>query len=244
MALVRVAAPPRLSAGVNTADWTRLGAEVALLAGSDCWAHVDVMDGWFCPALTAGAPLVKAAASAGVPVDAHLMVEEPRRFLAEIVAAGAGVVTVHVEATRHLHRTLVELTALAGAHPGLLRGVALNPGTPVTAVEPVLDLVDLVLVLAVSPGWAGQRPAAGTAGRIAEVRDLVAATRRDVLVEVDGGVTLANASEVASWGADVVVSGSAIYDGGDAPANLVRVREALAAGCRTVPPHRSGQETT
>lgn len=243
MALARAAAPPRLSVGINTADWTRLGAEVALLAGSDCWAHVDVMDGWFCPALTAGAPLVRAAASAGVPVDAHLMVEEPRRFLAEIVAAGAAVVTVHAEATRHLHRTLVELTALADAHPGLLRGVALNPGTPVAAVEPVLDLADLVLVLAVSPGWTGQRPAAGTASRVAEIRNLIAAAGRDVLVEVDGGVTLANAPDVASWGADIVVSGSAIYDGGDAPANLVRVRAALAAGGRTVSSHRPGQET-
>jgi ribulose-phosphate 3-epimerase len=177
-------------------------------------------------------------------VDAHLLVEEPVRFLPEVVAAGASVVTVHAESGRHPHRALQELTRLSAGVRPVIRGYAINPGTPVQAIEPVLDLVDLVLVLAVSPGWAGQGPAAGTAGRIAEIRDLVAATRRDVLVEVDGGVTLANASEVASWGADVVVSGSAIYDGGDAPANLVRVREALAAGCRTAPPHRSGQETT
>lgn len=146
---------PRLSAGVLTADWTRLGEELSILRGTGPWAHVDVMDGQFCPALTAGAPLVRAAASSGVPVDAHLMVAEPRRFLAEIAAAGATVVTVHAESTRHLHGSLVELTALAAEHPSLVRGIGLNPGTPVEVLGPVLELVDLVLVLAVDPGWAG-----------------------------------------------------------------------------------------
>lgn len=211
---------PRLSAGVITADLTRLGAELEHLRGKAAWAHVDVMDGAFCPQLTVGPAFVAAVASTGIPVDAHLMVEEPRRLLPDIAAAGASVITVHAEATRHLHRTLQEMTALAGEPRSFLRGVAVNPGTPVQAVEPVLWLADLVLVLAVSPGWGGQSPAANTGGRVREVRDLARRAGADVLVGVDGGVTLGNAAEVAGWGADVIVSGSAIFDRVDPAGNL------------------------
>ena len=158
---------PRLSAGVITADLTRLGAELEILRGTTAWAHVDVMDGAFCPQLTVGPAFVAAVASTGLPVDAHLMVEEPRRLVPDIAAAGAAVITVHAEATRHLHRTLQEMTQLAGEPRSFLRGVAINPGTPVQAVEPVLELADLILVLAVNPGWSGQAPAANTRRRVA-----------------------------------------------------------------------------
>ena len=211
---------PRLSAGVITADLTRLGAELELLRGRAAWAHVDVMDGVFCPQLTVGPAFVAAVASTGIPVDAHLIVEEPRRLLPEIAAAGASVITVHAEATRHLHRTLQEMTALAGQPRSFLRGVAVNPGTPVHAVEPVLWLADLVLVLAVSPGWPGQAPAANTRQRVDQVRELARAAGADVLVGVDGGVTLANAAEMAGWGIDVIVSGSAVFDRVDPARNL------------------------
>ena len=153
---------PRLSAGVITADLTRLGAELEVLRGVAAWAHVDVMDGVFCPQLTVGPAFVAAVASTGIPVDAHLMVEEPRRLLPDIATAGASVITVHAEATRHLHRTMQEMTELAGGPRPFLRGVAINPGTPVQAVEPVLGLADLVLLLAVDPGWPGQRPTPGS----------------------------------------------------------------------------------
>jgi len=211
---------PRLSAGVITADLTRLGAELELLRGRAAWAHVDVMDGVFCPQLTVGPAFVAAVASTGIPVDAHLIVEEPRRLLPEIAAAGASVITVHAEATRHLHRTLQEMTALAGQPRSFLRGVAVNPGTPVHAVEPVLWLADLVLVLAVSPGWPGQAPAANTRQRVDQVRELARAAGADVLVGVDGGVTLANAAEMAGWDIDVIVSGSAVFDRVDPARNL------------------------
>jgi ribulose-phosphate 3-epimerase len=200
----------RISVGVLTADLTRLGAELSILDGTGAWAHVDVMDGRFCPALTVGAPIVRAAIAAGAKVDAHLMVQEPRRFLADF--AGAEVITVHAESTRHLHRTLLELTDLAPP----VRGLALNPATPLEVLEPVLDLVDLVLLLAVNPGWRGERPAANTRRRVAAVR----AMAPHLSVGVDGGVTLANAAAVASWGPDVMVSGSAIYDGVDPAGNL------------------------
>jgi ribulose-phosphate 3-epimerase len=212
--------PPDLSTGVITADLTRLGAELEHLRGRARWAHVDVMDGAFCPQLTVGPAFVAAVASTGIGVDAHLMVEEPRRLLPDIAAAGAAVITVHAEATRHLHRTMTEMTALAGPERGFLRGVAINPGTPVQAVEPVLGLADLVLVLAVSPGWSGQSPAANTRERVRAVRELARQAGAGVLVGVDGGVTIANAAEIASWGIDVIVSGSAIFDRVDPARNL------------------------
>jgi ribulose-phosphate 3-epimerase len=178
------------------------------------------MDGAFCPQLTVGPAFVAAVASTGIGVDAHLMVEEPRRLLPDIAAAGAAVITVHAEATRHLHRTMTEMTALAGPERGFLRGVAINPGTPVQAVEPVLGLADLVLVLAVSPGWSGQSPAANTRERVRAVRELARQAGAGVLVGVDGGVTIANAAEIASWGIDIIVSGSAIFDRVDPARNL------------------------
>jgi ribulose-phosphate 3-epimerase len=223
----------RLSAGVITADLTRLGADIECLRGRAEWAHVDVMDGAFCPQLTVGPAFLAAVAATGIPVDAHLMVEEPRRLLPEVAAAGPAVITVHAEATRHLHRTMQEMTALSrdglsGDAKKFLRGVAINPGTPVQAVEPVLELADLVLVLAVSPGWGGQRPALNTPSRINAVRDLARRCAAGVLVGVDGGVTIANAAEVAAWGPDVIVSGSAIFEPAsradrDPPANLDRL---------------------
>lgn len=218
---------PRLSAGVITADLTRLGMELEILRGKAAWAHIDVMDGRFCPQLTVGPAFVAAAASVGVPVDAHLMVEEPRRLVPDIAAAGAAIITVHAEATRHLHRTLQEMTQLAGEPPGFLRGVAINPGTPVQAVEPVLDLTDLVLVLAVSPGWPGQLPAANTRRRVAAVRELAADCGASVLVGVDGGVTVGNAAEIAGWGPDIIVSGSAIFDRRSPARNLELLAQAL-----------------
>ena len=218
---------PRLSAGILTADLTRLGAELAAISGRAHFAHVDVMDGSFCPQLTVGPAFLAAAASTGMPVDAHLIVDEPARFLPEVVHAGASIVTVHAEACRHPHRTLQELTALSASIRPVIRGYAVNPGTPVGVIEPVLDLIDLVLVLAVNPGWPGQAPAANTGRRIAAVRELTRAAGHRILVGVDGGVTLRNAAEVASWGADLVVSGSAIFDGRDAPGNLSAMLAAL-----------------
>jgi ribulose-phosphate 3-epimerase len=236
---------PRLSAGILTADLTRLGAELAVISGRAHFAHVDVMDGSFCPQLTVGPAFLAAVASAGVPVDAHLMVDEPARILPEVVQAGAAIVTVHAEASKHPHRTLQELTALSASVRPVIRGYAVNPGTPVQVIEPVLELIDLVLVLAVNPGWSGQAPAANTRRRIDAVRELTLAAGHPILVGVDGGVTLRNAAEVASWGADLVVSGSAIFDGRDAPANLTAMLAALGiesapAQPEPAPAHSSG----
>ena len=224
---MKAVTPPRLSAGILTADLTRLGAELDLIAGRADFAHVDVMDGSFCPQLTVGPAVLAAVASTGMPVDAHLMVDEPARILPDVVEAGAAIVTVHAEASRHPHRVLQELTALSAGVRPVVRGYALNPGTPVQVIEPVLDLIDLVLLLAVNPGWSGQAPAANTARRVAAAREITLAAPHPILIGVDGGVTLRNAAEVASWGPDIVVSGSAIFDGRDAPGNLAAMLTAL-----------------
>ena len=219
--------PPRLSAGILTADLTQLGTELDVIRDRAHFAHVDVMDGRFCPQLTVGPAFLAAVASTGVPVDAHLMVHEPSRILPEVVQAGPAIVTVHAEASRHPHRVLQELTALSASVRPVIRGYALSPGTPVGVIEPVLDLIDLVLVLAVNPGWSGQVPAANTARRIAAAREITLAAGHPVLIGVDGGVTLRNAADVASWGPDIIVSGSAIFDGRDAAGNLAAMLTAL-----------------
>ena len=237
---VRASSTPFLSAGILTADLTRLGTELDIVRGRADFVHVDVMDGRFCPQLTVGPAVVAAAASTGVPVDAHLLVDEPGRILPDVVQGGASIVTVHAEASRHPHRVLTELTELSeNVHP-VVRGYALNPGTPVGVVEPVLELIDLVLVLAVDPGWSGQAPAANTPRRVAAARELVQTAGRPVLVGVDGGVTLRNAAEVASWGADLVVSGSAIFDGRDAAGNLTAMLTALRGQPAATTAARSG----
>jgi ribulose-phosphate 3-epimerase len=201
-----LARSPQLSVGVLTADLLRLGSELeALDAASVAIAHVDVMDGVFCPQLSVGPPIVKAIPDRFVK-DVHLMITEPLEKVSAFVDAGADVVTFHLEATRHPHRVL---QALAGS--GVVRGVALNPGTPVSAVEPLLDEFELLLVLAVNPGWRGQSFIDSTPRRLREARALL--DGRKTVLAVDGGVTEENVEKIASLDVDVVVAGSAVFDG-------------------------------
>jgi ribulose-phosphate 3-epimerase len=213
---------PSLSVGVLTADLLRLGEELeALDAAGIELAHVDVMDGVFCPQTTVGPPLVRALPDQFVK-DVHLMVDDPLDKVQEYIDAGAGVLTFHVESTRHPHRVLQSMVGT-----GVVRGVALNPGTPTGAVEPLLDELELILVLAVNPGWGGQAFIPATERRLAEVCELVAG--REIVVAVDGGVTKANVGWVASLGVDLIVTGSAVYDG-IAPEQNARVMlEAVAS---------------
>jgi ribulose-phosphate 3-epimerase len=209
-----IAQRPILSVGVLTADLLRLGEELkALDAAGVTLAHVDVMDGVFSPMTTVGPPLVKALPDRFVK-DVHLMIDEPLEKVRTYVDAGAGILTFHVESTRHPHRVL---QSIAGS--GVVRGVALNPGTPLSVVEPLLDELELLLLLAVNPGWGGQSFIPSTERRLADARALLGG--REIVLAVDGGITKANAEHVASLGVDLIVTGSAVYDG-VAPADNAR----------------------
>jgi ribulose-phosphate 3-epimerase len=208
--------------GVLTADLLALGSELALLDRAGVGVvHVDVMDGCFTPMMTVGPPFVKALRTPLLK-DVHLMIREPLDKLADYVAAGADIVTVHQESCVHVHRALQALGALKHASDpsrGIVRGVALNPGTPVSALEPLLPETDMVVLLAINPGWGGQKFIPATFERMRQVREMAAAAGRDILLSVDGGITRENAARVAAAGADLVVTGSAVFDGRNADAN-------------------------
>ncbi len=210
------ASGPHLSIGILTADLLHMGDELALLgrAGARI-VHTDVMDGVFCPQLTVGSPFVKAQKTPLLK-DAHLMIDEPVDKVQAFVDAGADIVTFQVEGTRHPHRVLQVLGKATNANDperGIIRGVALNPGTPLEAVEPLLDDLEYVMLLAVNPGWSGQSFIPATEERIARARAMLVASGRDVLLGVDGGITRANVAHVASLGVDIIVTGSAVFDG-------------------------------
>jgi ribulose-phosphate 3-epimerase len=211
---------PKLSVGLLAADLLNLGAELlALERAGHVIVHVDVMDGVFCPQFTVGPPIIKAVPETFIK-DCHLMIDEPVDKLQAYVDAGAGIITCHIESTRHPHRVL---QSLAGS--GALRGIALNPGTPLDVVEPLIDDLELLLLLAINPGWSGQKFIPGTKRRVAAARELIGG--RDVVLGVDGGVTKANIEDVASLRPDLVVSGSAIFDGAPPADNLNYMVDAL-----------------
>jgi ribulose-phosphate 3-epimerase len=214
---------PTISVGTLTADLMHLGDELALLEEAGVgMVHVDVMDGCFCPALTVGAPYVKGLRTPLLK-DVHLMMHEPLHRLEEYAAAGADVITVQLESAVHIHRLLQHLGSIehvSGPGRGLVRGLALNPGTALEwLTAPLLDEVDLIVLLAVDPGWGGQVLSPVTYSRVAKVREMVASTGREILVAVDGGVTRDNIAHLAGAGADIVVTGSAVFDGKAAATN-------------------------
>ena len=201
--------PPILvSPSILSADFGHLADEVRAVeaAGAD-WIHLDVMDGRFVPNITIGPLIVRAVrAATGLPLDVHLMIVEPERYLADFREAGADRLTVHVEASPHLHRTLQQIRAL-GARPG----VTLNPHTPEDVLRHVLPDVDLVLVMSVNPGFGGQRFIPSALDKLRALRRMIDATGRDIALEVDGGVASSTAPDVIAAGARVLVAGSAIF---------------------------------
>jgi ribulose-phosphate 3-epimerase len=230
------AAVPTVSVGVLTADLLALGGKLRLLDDAGVRVvHVDVMDGCFVPALTVGPAFVKALRTPLLK-DVHLMIEDPLTKVADYAAAGADIITVHVESSVHVHRVLQHLGTLKNANDparGIVRGVALNPGTPLEVLDPLLDQLDLVVLLAVNPGWSGQSFLDATRARAARLRETIARSGRSILVGIDGGVTRDNIGAVAATRADLIVTGSAVFDGKAPAANarfmLDEVRKASHA---------------
>lgn len=215
----------RVAPSLLTADFARLGDEVAAMesAGADR-IHWDVMDGCFVPNLTFGPDVVASArVHTSLPFEAHLMVVDPGRLLGRWVEAGCDTVTVHAEACTHLHRTLGAVREM-GARPG----VALNPSISPACIEHVLDLVDLVLVMTVNPGFGGQRYLPTMEPKVARIRGLVDRTGREIEIEVDGGITRDTIHAAAAAGAGSFVSGSAVYRHAGGPAAAI---SELRAAC-------------
>ena len=214
-----------LAPSILSADFGRLGAEVEAVtqAGAD-WIHVDVMDGHFVPVITLG-PSITAAVGrhTDLPLDVHLMIEKPERHLEAFAEAGAAVLTVHQEVCPHLHMTLRTIRSL-----GCKAGVSINPGTPLSVLEPVLDCLDLVLVMTVNPGWGGQSAIPSAIAKVARLRArLTELGLDDVLIEVDGGVKVDNITDFAA--ADVLVSGSGIFKSADYAATIAAMRDRLGS---------------
>jgi len=218
-----ISSPVIIAPSILASDFSKLGEEVRAIAAAGCdWVHVDVMDGHFVPNITIGPDVVKAIRPhTDIPFDVHLMISPVDLHLDAFAAAGANLISVHPEAGAHLHRTLGRIRAL-GCKPG----VVLNPSTPAGVVEPVLDDIDLILVMSVNPGFGGQSFISSQLRKIEALRRMIDASGRDIILEVDGGVTRETAPLCIAAGATALVAGTAVFKGGpDAyAANIAALR--------------------
>jgi len=212
-----------IAPSILSADFSRLGDEIkAVERGGAAILHVDVMDGHFVPNITVGLPVVKSIAGATkLPIDAHLMISEPGRYAEQFVRAGAKMVSVHVEADAHLHRTLMSIKA-AGAQAG----VVLNPATPIDSLDEALAFADYVLIMSVNPGFGGQRFIGTSVDKVRRLRQMIDARQLETRIEIDGGIDLENIASVVAAGAEIIVAGSAVFGAADPEAAVRGLREA------------------
>ncbi|HZE64287.1 MAG TPA: ribulose-phosphate 3-epimerase [Pyrinomonadaceae bacterium] len=212
-----------IAPSILSADFSRLGAEIeAVERGGATILHVDVMDGHFVPNITVGLPVVKSLARATkLPIDAHLMISEPGRYAEQFVAAGAKMVSVHIEADAHVHRTLASIKAA-----GALAGVVLNPATPLGSLEEALAFADYVLVMSVNPGFGGQTFIPTSIEKVRRLQVMIYDRKLPTRIEIDGGIDSRNIAAVVEAGAEIIVSGSAIFGTADPEAAVRELREA------------------
>jgi len=202
----------KLAPSLLSADFSKLGEEIAQIekGGAD-YVHLDVMDGSYVPNITFGAPVIKKIRdTTRLPFDVHLMVDRPERFIGDFADAGSDIITVHPEATIHLHRTLQSIK-----EKGIRAGVSLNPSTPLNVLDHIMDDIDLILVMSVNPGFGGQSYIPAMTDKIRKLRRLISESGRDIILEVDGGIKLDNAKEIIDAGADMIVVGSGIFSAQD-----------------------------
>lgn len=214
-----------IAPSILSADFARLGQEVddVLAAGAE-WVHFDVMDNHYVPNLTIGPLVLESLRKAGIKatMDVHLMVKPVDRLITDFIAAGADIISIHPEATEHLHRTL-SLIREGGAKPGIV----FNPATPLTVLSEVLDLVDLVLIMSVNPGFGGQSFIESSLNKVADAAALIESTDREIRLEIDGGIKPDNIAAAAKAGADTFVAGSAIFSSSDYAETIKAMRAAL-----------------
>ena len=199
-----------LSPSILSADYTILGEQIRTMdeAGAQ-YVHIDVMDGQFVPSISIGLPVIKTIRKCTDRIfDVHLMIEEPIRYIDEFADAGADIITVHAESCRHLDRTIDAIK-----EKGIIAGAALNPATPLSAIEYVLPKLDMVLVMTVNPGFGGQKLIPYTVDKVRDLRELVKRSGNKIDIEVDGGINLSNVQEVVDAGANIIVAGSAVFNG-------------------------------
>jgi len=212
-----------IAPSILSADFSRLGAEIEAVArGGATILHFDVMDGHFVPNLTIGLPVLKSIARVTeLPIDAHLMISEPGRYAEQFVEAGAKMVSVHVEADAHLHRTLASIKA-AGAQAG----VVINPATPIESLAEALQFSDYALVMSVNPGFGGQKFIPSSIDKVRRLKRMIEERQLETRIEIDGGIDLANIAAVVGAGAEIIVAGSAVFGGGNPEGAVRGLREA------------------
>lgn len=212
-----------LSPSILSADFAKLGADVKEAADAGAqWVHIDVMDGMYVPNISLGFPVIKSLRKVSDQFfDVHLMIEEPGRYIDEFAEAGADLITIHPESTKHLHRAIQQVKA-----KGLKVGVSLNPATPLSVLDHILEDLDMVLIMTVNPGYGGQAYIPAMDQKIRDLRQLITDRGLNIDIEVDGGISADNIAHVKECGANIFVAGSAVYNG-DITANVKNIMKAM-----------------